>query len=126
MLWIRVNSTSRIQNEVAKVINNSHFFFLFDRGLPWMCLRTGLSGWTEAGEVINAQDPPHVSVPAHRSVPTKPAVIPRTVFYLGFWVYVKEGTLFVMTGVEARVEITFGHLAHVILVKKLTLISLFT
>ena len=57
------------------------------------------------------------------SMSAEPAVIPGTVSHLGLGVDVEEGTLFVVTSVESRVEITFWHLAHIVLVKKLALIT---
>lgn len=89
-----------------------------------MCLRTGLTGRTEAGQVVDAEHASHVPVPAVRSVPTEAAVVPRTVLDLGFRVYVQERTLLVVTGVEPGVEVALRHLGHIVLVEELTLISL--
>ena len=91
-----------------------------------MRLFTRLTGRAESGQVVDAQYSSHMSVATVRSVSTEPAVIPRTVFYLGLGVYMQEGALLVVTSVEPGVEIAFGHFRHVVLVKELALIPLLT
>ena len=95
-------------------------------GLPGMCLLARLSGRTEAGQVVYTEYSSHVPVPAIRSVPAEPPVIPRTVFYLRLRVNMEERALLVVTGIEPGVEIAFRHLGHIVLVKELALVTLLT
>ena len=85
---------------------------------------TLLAGGAEASQVVDAEHAPHVAVAAVGAVAAEPAVVPRTVPHLGLGVDVEEGALLVVTSVEPRVEVALWHLAHVVLVKKLTLVTL--
>lgn len=58
------------------------------------------------------------------TVPAEPSVVPGTVFDFALGVDVQKGTLLVVAGVEAGVEVTLGHLGHVVLVQELALIAL--
>jgi len=67
-----------------------------------------------------------MSVPAVWTMPAETSIIPGTVPDLSLWIYVQEGTLFVVAGIESGVEIALRHLGHVILVEELALIPLLT
>ena len=82
-----------------------------------------LAGGAEAGKVVDAENAADVAVAAVGAVAAEPAVIPGAVPHLGLGVDVEEGALFVVTRVESGVEVAFRHLAHVILVQELTLIT---
>lgn len=79
---------------------------------------------TEAGQVVGAQHSTNVSMSTVWSVPAEASVVPRAVLDLTLGVYVQEGTLLVVAGVEPRVEVALGHLGHVELVQELALVAL--
>lgn len=79
----------------------------------------------EASEIIFAQNPPDVAMPAAGAVSAEASVVPRTILDLALGVYVQERALLLVAGVEARVEITFRHLRHVVFVQKLAAVALF-
>lgn len=79
----------------------------------------------ETGNVVRAQHSADVAVPAVGPVSAEPAVVPRTVFYFAFGVYVEKGALFIVTSVETGVEIALWHFGHVVFVQKLALIAFF-
>lgn len=58
-------------------------------------------------------------------MPAKPSVIPGTIFDFTLRIDVQEWALFVVAGIESRIEITFRHLGHVVFVQEFTLIALF-
>ena len=91
---------------------------------PGVGVRAGGPSRAEPSQVIYTEHSPHVAVATIWTMATEPAVIPRTVADLGLWVYVEEGALFVVAGVEPGVEVTLGHLAHVVLVQELALVPL--
>lgn len=65
-------------------------------------------------------------MPTTRSVPTETSIVPRTILNLALRIDVKEGALLLVAGVESRVEVALGHFRHVVLVKKLAAVALFT
>jgi hypothetical protein len=77
-------------------------------------------------EIIGTEYSSRVTMATVGSMPAESSVIPRAVSNLGLRINVKEWTLLIRAGMKARVEITFGHLAHVVLVEKLTHVSLLT
>ena len=81
-----------------------------------MSIGTGGSDWTEAGQPVDAENSPDVTVSTVGAVTTEASVIPGTVPDLGLGVDVEEGTLFVVAGVEAGGEIALRHFTHVVLV----------
>ena len=66
-----------------------------------MSIGTGGSDWTEAGQPVDAENSPDVTVPTVGSVTTEASVVPGTVPHLSLGVNVKERTLLVVTGVES-------------------------
>ncbi len=66
---------------------------------PRVCVGALGSGGAEAGEVIEAEHPAHVPVPARRAVATEAAVVPRTVADLRLGIDVQKWTLLVMASV---------------------------
>jgi len=93
---------------------------------PGMGICAFRSRRAEPCQVVDAEHPAHMSVPAVWTMPTEPSVIPGTVPYFSFWINMQKGTLFVVAGIESGVEIALGHLGHVILVEELALIPLLT
>lgn len=91
-----------------------------------MSIGTGGSDWTEAGQPVDAENSPDVTVPTVGSVTTEASVVPGTVSDLGFRINMEEGTLLVVTGVEPGVEVALRHLTHVVFVQELALVSLLT
>lgn len=63
-------------------------------------------------------------VPAVGTVAAEASLVPRTILHLALRVDVQKGTLFVVAGVEPRVEVALGHLGHVVLVQELALVAL--
>ena len=63
-------------------------------------------------------------MPTVRTVPTETSIVPRAVFDLGRGIDVLKGTLFVEARAEFLVEVTLGHLRHVVLVEKLAVVAL--
>jgi len=79
---------------------------------------------TESDEVIDAENSSRVPMPTVGTVPTETSIVPRAVFDLGRGIDVLKGTLFVKTRAELLVEVTLGHLRHVVLVEKLAVVAL--
>lgn len=79
----------------------------------------------EAGQVVVTQHSPNVPMSTVRTVSAETPIVPGTIFYLTFRIDVQEGTLLVVARIEAGVEVTFGHLGHVVLVQEFTLVTLF-
>lgn len=78
----------------------------------------------ESGQVVHAEHPPQVLVPAVRTVAAEAALVPRAVLHLRLGIDVQEGALLVVAGVEAGVEVALRHLGHVVLVQELALVAL--
>ena len=91
-----------------------------------MGIWTGGTHRAEAGQPVDAENSPDVTVSTVGAVTAEPTVIPGTVSDLGFRVDVEEWTLLVVAGVEPGVEVALRHLAHVVLVEELALVSLLT
>ena len=81
---------------------------------------------TKTCKIIRTQHSSNVSVSAVGSVPTKAPVVPGTIFYLTFGIYVKEWALFVVAGVETGIKVTLGHFRHVVFVQEFTLVTFLT
>lgn len=64
-----------------------------------------------------------MTMPAPGSVSTKATIIPRTIFDFTLGIDVKEGTFLFVAGVEARIEIAFGHFRHVVFVEEFTAVA---
>jgi len=93
---------------------------------PWMGICALGSCRAETCQVVDTKHPAHMSVSAVGTVPTETSVIPGTIPDLSLGIYVQEGTLFVVAGIESRVEIALRHLGHVILVEELALVAFLT
>ena len=91
-----------------------------------MSIRTGGADWAEAGQPVDAENSPDVTVSTVGAVAAEASVVPGTVSDLGLGVNVEEWTLLVVAGVEPGVEVALRHLAHVVLVEELALVSLLT
>ena len=91
-----------------------------------MGIWTGGTHRAEAGQPVDAENSPHVTMSTVGAVAAEAAVVPGTVSDLGLGVNVEEGTLLVVAGVEPGVEVALRHLAHVVLVEELALVSLLT
>ena len=91
-----------------------------------MSIGTGGANWTESGQPVDAENSPDVTVATVGAVTAEASVVPGTVADLGFRINVEEWTLLVVAGVEPGVEVALRHLAHVVLVEELALVSLLT
>ena len=91
-----------------------------------MSIGTGGSDWTEAGQPVDAENSPDVTVSTVGAVAAEASVVPGTVSDLGLGVDVEEWTLLVVAGVEPGVEVALRHLTHVVFVEELTLVPLLT
>ena len=91
-----------------------------------MGIRTGGADWTEAGQPVDTENSPDVTVPTVGAVTAEASVVPGTVSDLGFRINMEERTLLVVAGVEPGVEVALRHLAHVVFVQELALVSLLT
>jgi hypothetical protein len=78
---------------------------------------------TETGQVVFAQHSTDMPMPAAGSVSTKSSIVPRAILDLALGIDVEESALFLVAGVEAGVEIAFGHLRHVVLVEEFAAIA---
>ena len=81
-----------------------------------MSIGTGGSDWTEAGQPVDAENSPDVTVSTVGAVAAEASVVPGTVSDLGLGVDVEEWTLLVVAGVEPGVEVALRHLTHVVFV----------
>ena len=70
-------------------------------GLLGMSVRTGGAGRTEAGQPVDTEDSPHVTVATVGAVTAEASVVPGTVPDLCLGVNVEEGTLLVVAGVKS-------------------------
>ena len=89
-----------------------------------MSIRTGGTDWAEAGQPVDAENSPDMTVSTVGAVAAEAAVVPGTVSHLGLGVNVEEGTLLVVAGVEPGVEVALRHLTHVVFVEELALVPL--
>lgn len=110
---------------------NVHGFFLaafiFHRKLEsWMHMFTLRAFRTKPTHVVQAYNSPHMSMPTAWTMLAESSVIPWTVLYLRLRINVKVLAFFVTTFTKLGIKITFWHFCHVIFVKKLALITLFT
>lgn len=80
---------------------------------------------TESGQVIGAENASDMAMPAMGSMSAESPVVPRTVLDLALRIDVQEGALFVVAGVEPRIEVALGHLGHVVFVQEFALVTLF-
>jgi len=62
---------------------------------------------------------------ASRAVSTKAAVVPWTVFHFVEWINMHEITVFITARSEFCIKIALRHALHIILVKKLAIVTLF-
>lgn len=124
----------RLMAELAAIVARRQFFvqlILAEIGEgrqleAWMHMLAVGSLRTEAGQVVHAQHTPQMLMSTVRPMAAESTFIPRTVFHLALWVDVQERALFVVAGIETRIEITLWHFRHVVLVQKLALVALFT
>lgn len=79
---------------------------------------------TESGQVVGTQNSAHVSMATMRTVSAETTVVPGTVLDLALRIDVKKGAFLVVARIESRVEVTLGHLGHVVLVQELALVTL--
>jgi len=91
-----------------------------------MSIGTGGSNWTEAGQPVDTENSPDVTVPTVGAVTAEASVVPGTVSDLGFRINMEERTLLVVAGVEPGVEVALRHLTHVVFVEELALVPLLT
>ena len=91
-----------------------------------MSIWTGGADWTKAGQPVDAENSPDVTVATVGAVTAEASVVPGTVADLGFRINMEEWTLLVVAGVEPGVEVALRHLAHVVFVQELALVSLLT
>ena len=89
-----------------------------------MSIGTGGSDWTEAGQPVDTENSPDVTVPTVGAVTAEASVVPGTVSDLGFRINMEERTLLVVAGVEPGVEVALRHLTHVVFVEELALVPL--
>lgn len=79
---------------------------------------------TETGQIVGAEHPANVPMTTVRSVSTEAAIVPRTVANLRFRIDVQERAFLIVAGIEARIEVAFGHFGHVVFVQELALVAL--
>ena len=66
-----------------------------------MGVRTLVPSRTEASQIVDTENSPHMSVSAVGTVATEASVVPGTVSHLGLGVDVEEGTFLVVAGIES-------------------------
>lgn len=103
-----------------------HFFTKIGGGREFeagMHVFTRLSIRTEASQIIFAEDSSDMPMATTWAMPAKASIVPRTVLDFALRVYVKKRTLFLVAGVESRIEIALRHFRHIILVQKLATVA---
>lgn len=131
LLWGQLRTERSFVTELSAIVTYWwalwHFFTKIGGGRELearMHVFARLRFRTEASQIVLAQDSSDVPMTTTWAMPAKASIVPRTILDLALGVYVKKRALFLVAGVESRIEIALRHFRHIVLVQKFAAVAL--